>query len=118
MRTNYTSRPHCCEKPTQGYGREFVKRDQAWRVSFRCTRCRKGFTRYYTESGELHPNQSQREGGLIGKKVSDETVKEMRDLYFRWKREGSIKGYQTLASIFGCGVSTARDIVTFRTRGA
>lgn len=49
-------------------------------------------------------------------KLSDEKVRQMRETYARWKAEGSHKGYETAAAIFGCGVSTARDILTMRTR--
>ena len=116
MKTNYPGRPVCCGKPTQAIGRWWVKRDQVYRINFRCTVCKSGDARYYTEAGELHLDQGRRENGLIGRRVSFETVKEMRDMYFRWQAEGANKGYQTLANIFGCGVSTARDICTFRTR--
>ena len=44
-------------------------------------------------------------------KLSDKTVEEIRHAYVLG--EG---GYQTLAKRFGCGVSTVRDIVTYRTR--
>ena len=44
-------------------------------------------------------------------RLSDEEVREMRELH---RRAG--KGYMLLAAIFGCGVSTARDICTLRTR--
>lgn len=40
-------------------------------------------------------------------------VKEMR-----WLREHDGMSYSKLAERFGCGVSTARDIVTYRTRMA
>jgi len=40
----------------------------------------------------------------------------MRATYTTWKEEGKHKGYEALAKVFGCGVSTARDIVTYRTR--
>lgn len=49
-------------------------------------------------------------------KLTDDMVREMRDIYERWKAVGAAKGYGTLALIFGCGESTARDIVTYRTR--
>jgi hypothetical protein len=44
-------------------------------------------------------------------RLSDKDVREMRELHRRAK-----KGYETLALIFGCGASTARDICTKRTR--
>lgn len=49
-------------------------------------------------------------------RLTDEEVKDMRQLYQSWKEAGANKGYETLAAIFGCGVSTARDICTYRTR--
>lgn len=49
-------------------------------------------------------------------KLSDEKVRQMRETYQTWKEEGKHKGYEALAKVFGCGVSTARDIVTYRTR--
>ncbi len=51
-------------------------------------------------------------------RLSDDQVREMRRLYEDWKANGLRKGYATLAAIFGCGESTARDIVTYRTRWA
>lgn len=56
--------------------------------------------------GEKHHNAS----------LSNDQVKDMRQLYQSWKAAGSRKGYPTLAEIFRCGESTARDIVTYRTR--
>ena len=44
-------------------------------------------------------------------KLSDEQIKAMRKMYVPGK-----VGYETLARQFGCGISTARDICTFRTR--
>jgi hypothetical protein len=44
-------------------------------------------------------------------RLSDAQVREMRDLHLRTR-----KGYESLAKIFGCGTSTARDICTGRTR--
>lgn len=44
-------------------------------------------------------------------KLTDAQVVEMR----RLNEEDGI-GYRKLAKAFGCGQSTARDIVTFRTR--
>ncbi len=44
-------------------------------------------------------------------KLTFEQVREMRELH---ERRG--KGYRTLAIIFDCGQSTARDICTYRTR--
>jgi len=49
-------------------------------------------------------------------KLTNEQVEDMRQLYESWKRAGSNKGYGWLALIFGCGASTARDIVQYRTR--
>lgn len=49
-------------------------------------------------------------------KLTDAQVHDMRSLYEQWKRAGVRKGYETLAAIFGCGISTARDICTYRTR--
>lgn len=50
--------------------------------------------------------------------LTDEQVRDMRQLYASWKQARSNKGYGTLAEIFGCGQSTARDICTYRTRYA
>jgi hypothetical protein len=44
-------------------------------------------------------------------RLSDAEVREMRELHQRAR-----KGYESLAQIFGCGTSTARDICTGRTR--
>jgi len=49
-------------------------------------------------------------------RLSDVQVREMRRIYYEWKWNGIKKGYATLADIFGCGKSTARDIVTYRRR--
>lgn len=49
-------------------------------------------------------------------KLTDEQVKEMRDLYETWKEAKANKGYSALGLIFGCSMWTARDIVTYRTR--
>jgi len=46
-------------------------------------------------------------------KLTDEQIKQMREMYVPGK-----VGYETLAQRFGCGVSTARDIITMRTRWA
>lgn len=43
-------------------------------------------------------------------RLSDDQVREMRRLYEDWKAKGLRKGYATLADIFGCGESTARDM--------
>jgi hypothetical protein len=43
-------------------------------------------------------------------RLSDAQVREMRELHLR-----AGKGYESLAQIFGCGTSTARDICTGRT---
>lgn len=50
--------------------------------------------------------------------LSDADVRGMRALYAEWKKKGWRKGYGTLAAIFGCGDSTARDIITYRTRAS
>lgn len=44
-------------------------------------------------------------------KLRDEQVKEIRAAY-----EAGKGGYGTLAKSYGCGASTVRDIVTYRTR--
>lgn len=49
-------------------------------------------------------------------KLSDAQVRDMRQLYQTWKQAKANKGYEALADLFGCGVSTARDIATYRTR--
>jgi hypothetical protein len=46
-------------------------------------------------------------------KLTDDQVTSMRDLH---KSAGY--GYGTLARVYKCGVSTARDICTYRTRWA
>lgn len=51
-------------------------------------------------------------------KLTDDQVREMRALYSEWKAGGLRKGYAALAAIFDCGISTARDICTYRTRWA
>lgn len=49
-------------------------------------------------------------------KLTDEQVREMRALYADWQARRLSLGYGKLASIYGCGQSTARDIITLRTR--
>lgn len=49
-------------------------------------------------------------------KLTDNEVREMRNLYQDWKRAGSKKGYASLADVFNCNQWTVRDIVTYRTR--
>lgn len=44
-------------------------------------------------------------------KLTDKQVAEMRNQHLAY-----VVGYETLAKRFGCGVSTARDICTYRTR--
>ena len=44
-------------------------------------------------------------------KLTDEQVRQMRSRYLAY-----VVGYEKLALEFGCGVSTARDICTFKTR--
>lgn len=44
-------------------------------------------------------------------KLSDDQVKAMRAEYVP-----GVIGYETLAKKYGCGISTARDICTYRTR--
>ena len=51
-------------------------------------------------------------------KLTDSQVREMRTIYAEWKVKRLRRGYSTLAAMFGCGVSTARDIITLRTRWA
>lgn len=51
-------------------------------------------------------------------RLTDSQVRDMRSIYAEWKAKKVRKGYATLAAIFGCGESTARDIITFRTRWA
>lgn len=58
------------------------------------------------KKGALHHNA----------KLTDSQVDEMRTLWESWKAAGSKNGYGALAKIFGCGASTARDVVQFRTR--
>lgn len=49
-------------------------------------------------------------------RLTDKQVIDMRDLYETWKEANSPKGYGALADLFRCGVSTARDIVKYKTR--
>lgn len=49
-------------------------------------------------------------------RLTDKQVIDMRDLYESWKEANSKKGYGALADLFQCGVSTARDIVQYKTR--
>jgi hypothetical protein len=44
-------------------------------------------------------------------KLSNDQVRKMRELYMPY-----VRGYETLAAKFGCGISTARDICQYRTR--
>jgi len=44
-------------------------------------------------------------------KLTDAQVREIRNLHLAY-----VRGYGYLANKFNCGVSTVRDIVTFRTR--
>ena len=44
-------------------------------------------------------------------KLSNETVKAMRKEHLAY-----VRGYETLAKKYQCGISTARDICTYRTR--
>lgn len=46
-------------------------------------------------------------------KLTNEQVKAMRAEYMAY-----IRGYEYLAKKYGCGISTARDICTYRTRYA
>jgi hypothetical protein len=48
--------------------------------------------------------------------LTDDQVKAMRVIYTGWKERGLRKGYRHAAKLFSCGVSTARDILTYRTR--
>lgn len=49
-------------------------------------------------------------------RLTDAQVEDMRNLFESWKKAGSKKGYGTIAKIFCCSASTARDIVQYRTR--
>lgn len=44
-------------------------------------------------------------------KLTDDQVRQMRAEHKPW-----VVGYETLADKYNCGVSTARDICTYRTR--
>lgn len=44
-------------------------------------------------------------------KLTDQQVVNMRKQHLAY-----VVGYETLAKLFGCGISTARDICTYRTR--
>lgn len=63
--------------------------------------------------GQAMPRTGQRHHNA---KLSDRAVQAMRETYQRWKDGGENKGYEALARMYGCGVSTARDIITYRTR--
>lgn len=60
-------------------------------------------TRLHTghRAGQSHPRA----------KLTDEQVKAIRKAYKPY-----VVGYEMLARQFGCGVSTVRDICTYRTR--
>lgn len=49
-------------------------------------------------------------------KLTDKQVIAMRQQYDAWKAACVWAGYGRLAKMFGCSASTARDIVTYRTR--
>lgn len=49
-------------------------------------------------------------------KLTDAQVAQMREAYAIGKAQSSRYGYGSVAARFGCSVSTARDIITFRTR--
>lgn len=49
-------------------------------------------------------------------KLTDDQVKAMRVIYAGWKERKLSRGYRHAAKLFQCGVSTARDILTYRTR--
>mgnify|MGYP006913204376 CR=1 FL=1 len=51
-------------------------------------------------------------------KLTSAQVAEMRAVYAGWKHEGDRRGYGALAKLYGCGLSTARDVITLRTRWA
>ena len=44
-------------------------------------------------------------------KLSDDDVRKMRSMYKPY-----VRGIEFLAKHFNCGISTARDVVTYRTR--
>jgi len=44
-------------------------------------------------------------------KLTNDQVRQMRELYLPY-----VRGYETLAAMFGCGISTARDICLYYTR--
>jgi len=44
-------------------------------------------------------------------KLSDDEVRKMREAHIPY-----VVGYEQLAQMFKCGISTARDICTYRTR--
>lgn len=56
--------------------------------------------------GELHHHA----------KLSDNEVEAMRHTWGRWKAAGDRRGYHAIAELWGCGASTARDILLYRTR--
>ena len=45
------------------------------------------------------------------KVLSDDQVRQIRAMYVPY-----VRGYETLARMFGAGVSTVRDVCTYRTR--
>ena len=44
-------------------------------------------------------------------KLSDDQVREIRKMHLAY-----VRGYETLAKKYNCGISTVRDICTYRTR--
>ena len=51
-------------------------------------------------------------------KLTSAQVAEMRAVYAGWKQDGDPRGYGTLAKLYSCSQSTARDVITLRTRWA
>jgi hypothetical protein len=49
-------------------------------------------------------------------RLTDDQVRAMRARYAKKKAAGKRYGYETAAKDFGCGISTARDIILGKTR--
>ena len=49
-------------------------------------------------------------------KLTNQQVQEIRDLYAEWKSQGLRAGYDRLAYLYGCSMSTVRDIIKEKTR--
>lgn len=48
--------------------------------------------------------------------LTDAEVEALRHTWERWKAAGDRRGYGAIAELWGCGPSTARDIIQYKTR--